>query len=1332
MSLVVDETAGDLPVREVGLRGALLPIMQDSTRDMRTGKRPQVLKIKDRHRVFRIPREQLEDLCTRLQEENNLLRQHSRTQEQKLRRMSTRLIRLREGKPGSAHGRDREMEETIQELETRIVSLESQKETLQNKLSMARQHILEMGSRGSHRQQRGGVLESDTAIRHAAHTAPLNHGLSSLEVTRGDIERLSVVIESQQVRMAELELSAQSLRNTLKEKEGAMKEMRRLQADGHRLTIRENVDVIRLQKQLSEKSAALLVIQEKFNVLQEAYETKLEEGQRSLRESQGALLEKVEELSEQLKEEKLRNLNLEGQLTTITLSMQVMEELKERVLDLEGERNLLKQSYDALLESALSAYQDQHADKESDKDKVKEKRRTLEIQLLEEKLVREKEEKERLKEEHEKLLVERESINEEKEREIERTKTLQEKYQQLEQEVLQHRQEVTSLQDKLDSVIQVFDMSVEELSETLLQIKAFRLQQESCKEMHFLSFDEKAKDEVRELTRLEASHAETVLELQKTRDLLLLQHRLTNDLQAELKTVVEKAERERQESKKKIMEKEHVLNNRTRQIITLQAQHRELAYSPKSYKQTIPVQYTWTERDHDMVQPMEDNTVFSQLSAGESLLEIHLQGASFTPQGLRLMGQTPTAKGNGTKDVVTFCTYALLDFETHATPLVSGFQPNYGFTSHYGLSASDLNILGGKESSMTSELHQVVGGVHFVTFGRAQISLLGVLQSMGHKLNGRANIIGHNGEILGVLDFWVRLYPPAEPSDPMMEEPLQKQSEALDYGGGIPNELEVLLERCVGLSTRWPGLLPDAYLTYRLYDLPPHTSPAVPCSADPVFNDVTIYPLAVTTDLCKYLRAASLWVYIFDESEQETPPTYLAKTPIPLRALSTGRPVRGDYVLRDSAGVPRGMVRVSLRWKYPFQPPDHRSMERESMPESKMAVEQRPIAKPRLKTHSTPTIKARQPTEAKPSQGLQLPAKQKILSTLTQFMREDTASHQQILHKNIMVKSHDYDKNHKSSGNIVQMDSLTQNEEVLRWKEQVEKLEEQGDNKDLESNGFGHEESELIDSDESLASSDSDVIVIPQISKEWRKGDKLRVEILSLSFDPTSQVALDQSVQRVYVEYCLLGVPMETTETPMSLRKPTKGEEIHYNFTRVIYVDCTESGPLRQYLYTILEGTDPHQGRLKFTVVSEPLNDYEECVDVGYAFLDLKELLGNDVMDREIDKAQFLHEKTLIVVWHVGRCIVKAQAHEYFVSDMNGDGEVMGQLKVSLEATTALTGIYREFHQRKGQQEIGKDVTSRPVESEEEKEEEENGEEEEPSVSKQHAVIQVTDYDDLF
>lgn len=52
------------------------------------------------------------------------------------------------------------------------------------------------------------------------------------------------------------------------------------------------------------------------------------QSQRSLKDSQRALLEKVEELTEQLKEERQRVLVLEGQLTTINLSVQALEKVR--------------------------------------------------------------------------------------------------------------------------------------------------------------------------------------------------------------------------------------------------------------------------------------------------------------------------------------------------------------------------------------------------------------------------------------------------------------------------------------------------------------------------------------------------------------------------------------------------------------------------------------------------------------------------------------------------------------------------------------------------------------------------------------------------------------------------------------------------------------------------------------------------------------------------------------------------------------------------------------------------------------------------------------------
>ncbi|XP_067380498.1 protein fantom [Channa argus] len=1344
MSPVVDETAGDLPVRDVGLmKGGLMPTVPDTLRDVKPWRKHHVTKT-DPQRLFRFPREHLEDLCHRLQEENSVLRQHTRTQEQRLRRMSTRLLRLQQATPGSSGVKERDMEDTIQELEARVATLESQKGVLQSKLSLAKQHIMDLGGRIPYKFSKGKTIEVEAGVRRAAQTAPPRYG-PTLEDTRAEMERFRSSV-TEQVRMAELELTAQALRETLRDKEKEIEEtvrdMRKQQADRHRITIRENVDLIHLQKQLSDKSTALRVMQEKFNDLQETYENQLEECQRSLKESQGALLEKVEELTDQLKQERERALALEGQLTTNTLSLQNLEKLQERISDLEGERDLIKDNYDSLLESTLSAQSNPSGKvgkQRAGDQKMEEEEEifcTTEIQRLKEMLQVQREERGKLELEKEKLRQEKDILEEQMKQERGFSVMMREKQEHLEQEALQYREKVSALQERLDSVTKEFDMSVEELSETLLQIKAFRMQQERREGLSFLIADGKVEDSPLELINIQASHAETSLELQKTRKLLLLEHRISKDLQEELNTANQRMEKVIEESKKGVAEKDKLLSKRALQIYTLQAQLKELAYSPRNYKRTIPIQYTWPGGDQDVVRPIEEDMPFSQLRPGESLLEIHLKAATFTPAGLRTMGSIGPVVHKG-EEIMTFCTYCLLDFEVHSTPLVSGNQPNYGFTSRYALTARDLGRLGGQGSRVTVELHQALGGVRFVTHGSGGMSLMAAIERRGERIGGCVNITGPEGEIVGVVDFWVRLFPPAEPVDTVVERPTETtqrspmqifngwqdicHEELHDFGGGIPNELMVMLERCVGLNTRWPGLLPDAYLTYRFYDLPPHVSQTVQCTTDPVFNDATSYPLAVTTDLFQYLRSSSLWVYVFDDGDDQIPRAYLAKTPIPLRALATGREIRGDYVLRDPAGAPRGMVRVMLKWKYPFQPPADTMLGRQrkevDRQDSKMEitelnekktgetdVSQRPIAKPRVKPQPRPP-----PVKQKSSQNIQ---PKETISVKLQATRQFTGRKRSTKRStglypgtphvtpepSLPTPSHlpaskcsegasPATLSRRSSLSDAGTLDLPSVDNVLVDEEEVD--EER--NKSVMA-----EDTKAFESSES-SSSESDIIIIPP-KQNMKKGNKLRVEIMSLTFEPSSHVALDELVQRVYVEYRLLGVPMETTETPMSLRKPTEGEEIHYNFTRVIYVDGSQSAPLRQYLYTMLEGSDPNQGRLKFTVVSEPMDDDEECVDIGHAFLDLQELLltGNDIIEQQID-----------------------------IFSVDEEKEVIGNLKVSLEAAKALNGIYQEFQQ--------KVQTKKEDETEEKEEYEEEGEEkeeEEQEEQRKHNQIQVIDSND--
>ncbi|KAB5533057.1 hypothetical protein PHYPO_G00127260 [Pangasianodon hypophthalmus] len=993
-------------------------------------------------------------------------------------------------------------------------------------------------------------------------------------------------------------------------------------------------------------------------------------GQRSLQESQVTLLGKLGQLSEQLKQEKHKALSLEGQLYTATISLHSLAELQERVSDIEGERNLLKKSYNALLLSTLSAqshHNEHESEKESDRQEVENWR--AEMSILEKKLEDEKREREMLEQEKKRVVQDYERSQMERAQERAITTTLREKHDFLEQEVLHYRQNVTSLQERLDRISKDFHMDVEGLSEILMQIKAFRLHHESCKGLTVLVSNEKVKNPSRELSTLQVSYAETILELQKTRELLVMQHRLNSDLQADMKIEKERAEREKERKRREVIEKDKLLKNRALQINSLQAQLRDLTYCPRNYNQIIPQQYTWTGVDQEIVQMMEGNTILNQLQDAGSLLEISLMGAMFTPVGLRLMRQQRGVDTSGPHQVVTFCTYTFLDFEMQSTPLVSGTQPNYGFTSCYVLTGHNSTKLEGQGVFAHVEVHQALGGVQFITQGRAIIPLIQTLQHKGEKVKGRVNITGSKGEIIGVLEFWVRLISEVEPkdiqTDRMTEQMMDGMTDRLpidralywshiqpeelyEYGGPLCNELVVVLERCVGVC--WRGLHPDAYLIHRLYDLPPYSTPTVPIYTDPLFTDSTTYPLTVTPDLIEYLKKRSLWVYMIDDSKGQSPTTYLAKTPVPLQALITGRPIKGSYVLRDPAGVPRGIVRVHIQWRYPFQSPEalsrptqKRKTERDGKRlkniEDKTQVSPRSIAKLRpgpsnlpLKMHSP--ARSEQPHFPTPK----LPPREPGAKSIHFPIYNQTCHTRSFNHSLNML-----DSDHTSTSN---KQRSSRHHSKAMEQEDKEKGQDESQSVSLRD-----QLDSVLESMESTTPSDSDII-IPQPQKHVKEGYRLKVEILSLLFDPSSSVALDQSVQQVYVEYRLSGIPMETTETPMSLQKPTEGEEIHFNFSRVIHVDTTEASPLRQYLYTILERTDAKQGRLKFTVVSEPLNEEDECVDVGHAYLDLQELLltGNDVIERQID-----------------------------IIRMDGDQEVVGSLRVSLEAAQALTGISWEY-----------------------------------------------------
>lgn len=162
-------------------------------------------------------------------------------------------------------------------------------------------------------------------------------------------------------------------------------------------------------------------------------------------------------------------------------------------------------------------------------------------------------------------------------------------------------------------------------------------------------------------------------------------------------------------------------------IISSSAQLREIAYGTKTYV---------FKADDPGEEESEDLNESLDLERGENLLELQVVGASLSADALETQGDSAPS---------TFCTYSFYLFEQHATPVVTGLKPTYGFTSRYVVSLDDrfLNYL--NRSSLSVELHQALG-LDWITLGSGQIRLQTLLEQDG-RVYGTVPLTGEQGTL---------------------------------------------------------------------------------------------------------------------------------------------------------------------------------------------------------------------------------------------------------------------------------------------------------------------------------------------------------------------------------------------------------------------------------------------------------------------------------------------------------------------------------------------------------------------------------------------------------
>uniref|UniRef100_A0A8C2C448 RPGRIP1 like n=1 Tax=Cyprinus carpio TaxID=7962 RepID=A0A8C2C448_CYPCA len=899
-----DETAGDIPVKDITVnpKGSLLS-----------------QNVRERQNVSKFSREELEDKFLRLQDENLTLKQHTCNQEDKIRRMATKLIRLVKDRKKSeggcvVGGRDVEMEEMMEELQEKVQDLEKQNEGLKRRLLATKQQLQVQNRRHtpySHIQPRinSGLRRLRDVIAKPPQGLLPRYGHSLLDEARAEIRNLENVIESQQAQMEEMERSAEMLRDQLKRKEREFEEsllqMREHQASGQRLTIKDNVEMIKLQKLLSEKANTLTVLEGRFLQQQEVRLT-------------------VRDPSDKM-------IVLQPIIVYLLLEFWVCSFLS--LLFIVGEH--ITEFLFVCCNSAFDVSQEQ-------KWKTREQQLKLQVAQLEMALKSDLADKNQILD---KIKAERD-LNE---------KLMQEN-RELQLRYLEQKQQLDEIKERMKFFTKESEIDAAELSEALMLIKVRRSQKSG--ELGFLEkVEEDVKVDVeRSLRELQATHAETIQELEKTRNMLIIQHKINKDYQAEVEAVTRAMDDLKLEHELKSEKLAQLLDMRAAKIKKLEAQLKDIAYGTKTHVFRPDV------TSDDVTDEFDESL---RLARGENLLEIHLGKAQFSPEAVENLKD---------KDPSTFCTYAFYDFELQSTAVVRGARPAYNLTSQYLVRVDELFLNYLHSSSVTVEV-QLAEGLSFRTVAAGQLRLNQLLERDG-KVFGIIKLVGVTDEIqvFGALEYWLKLRVPMEQAIRLYKERVKAlgylNTSMRDSQASVPsspslmdgdlNELNITIHSCCDLKSRGPHTQPSPYIIYKLYNFPDHDTPIISSTNEPQFEDHMVFPVAMNSDFDALLRSEALVFYVFDDLDVENQ-LYLGKARVPLISLAHDKTITGMFELTDPEGLPSGQISVTLKWKFTYLPPTSSAITTQQTTITGRTTPERQTSQNKEKTHTETQLMTKDP-----------------------------------------------------------------------------------------------------------------------------------------------------------------------------------------------------------------------------------------------------------------------------------------------------------------------------------------------------------------------------------
>lgn len=621
----------------------------------------------------------------------------------------------------------------------------------------------------------------------------------------------------------------------------------------------------------------------------------------------------------------------------------------------------------------------------------------------------------------------------------------------------------------------------------------------------------------------------------------------------------------------------------------------------------------------------KDESIYRGLATGENIISVQLNECT-----LLRNDSIPRI----------FCLIEFYQMKPQTTTVKQGLSVNFEFKGLFKVEANEMFLDYLATGFVRIELREVVVGATHRLRAEAQIPLTDFL-SQKMKFGGKLQLNTPSGEAFAGLDYQIATQIPFDNAASLYMTKMNaagyrlKNSESLS-SEGAENTLIIRILRGENFESVFEEELPSCYCLYTFYIYQNQATPVINSNTNPEWNFAAEHIVEQNSNLHRYLQTESIKLIVCDkEDDGEDQEDFLCTGDIELMPLSKNKNISRVVSMVDSEGNDAGNLFVQLKWKYPYkkrskpvetQKPiiagellDHNEIPKKKKTSARKSLEnylgERASEVGSIKSakeltpeiqeepvYVTPPPKSPTPSSS-PSNSTALPAKSPTLQHSPTPQPSPTPE--------VSDMAVELDESLPADKTL----PPEPDEEVNESPEETTPIDEQirediipDDTQSIhsvatETSGVNFIKEKPI----------SDTVSSPRGSINSVKTSKnytpavIQIDRLEVIEDAAPRD------NNVFIEFDFCG---EVEETNASLPFPTLENPSHFDFKKEF--NFKHGGSKYNHLYSMLLPHESASSSIKFTLVDDPGdNEAEDCQELGIAYIDIKRFLTQDDFESE-------------------------------------------------------------------------------------------------------------------